>query len=98
MSRLITTLLVIGVVIGFVLAATGVLHFQNTTDEATITINKKELKEKTQEVIKETGEAGGKMLDRTSETLHKAAEGMRPSPENQTTPSKSPAADRENSR
>jgi hypothetical protein len=38
-------------VVGVVLAATGVLRFRNTKDETGVTIDKKELKEKTRETL-----------------------------------------------
>jgi hypothetical protein len=77
MARLITTLVLIAVVVGVVLAATGVLRFQNTKDESIITIDKKELKEKAQGMAKEATKTEGKILDKTSQTLHKAAERLR---------------------
>ena len=77
MTRLILTVVVILVVVGVVLAAAGVLHFQNTKDETGVTIDKKQLKEKTHEAVEKTGEAGGKILEKTGETLHKAAERLR---------------------
>ena len=80
MNRLIIAALVILVVVGAVLAATGVLHFQNTKDESIITIDKKELKEKTQEAV-----------EKTSETLHKAAEGLQGPADNRNSPTTTPA-------
>ena len=67
MSRFITKLVVIAVVIGVLLAAAGVLHFRNGTDQTSVTLDKKELKEKTRDVVGKTEEVGGKILDKTGE-------------------------------
>ena len=80
MSRFITKVVVIAVVIGVLLAMAGVLHFRNDTDQTSVTIDKKELKDKAQDVVGKTEEAGGKILDKTSTALHKAAEGLRDRP------------------
>ena len=80
MSRFIATVVVIAVVVGALLAAAGVLHFRNGTDETSITLDKKELKDNTRDVVGKTEEAGGKILDKTGQALHKAAEGLRGSP------------------
>jgi hypothetical protein len=98
MPRLIMTVVVILVVVGVVLAATGVLRFRNTEDETGVTIDKKELKEKTQKAVEKTEEAGGKILDKTGETLHKAAEGLRGSSDDKRAPTKTPATDDEKTR
>jgi hypothetical protein len=74
-----------------VLATAGVLRFQNTKDESIITIDKKELKEKAGKAFEKTEDAGSKILDKTGETLHKAAEGLRRSPGNEHAPTKAPA-------
>jgi hypothetical protein len=81
MSRLILAAIAIVALVGVVLAATGALRFQNTENQSGVTLDKKELKEKTQEVIRTTKEAGSKVLDKTSESLHKAAEGLRTTPQ-----------------
>jgi hypothetical protein len=97
MARLITTLVVIFVVVGVVLAATGVLRFQNTKDESIITIDKKELKEKAQGVATQAKQTEGKILDKTSETLHKAAEHLRsPSDDKKSAPANTPPDDHKN--
>jgi hypothetical protein len=94
MARLITTLVVIAVVVGVVMAATGVLRFQNTKDESIITIDKKELKEKAQGMAAQATKTEGKILDKTSQTLHKAAEGLRgPSGDNKIPPTVTPPLD-----
>ena len=93
MARLMITTVVVLIVLGVVLATTGVLQFRNTEEETGVTIDKKELKEKTKEAVETTGEAGSKILDKTGEVLHKAAEGLRGSPDDQPAPTNTPAAD-----
>ena len=93
MARLIATAVVILVVVGVVLAATGVLRFHNTEDETGVTLDKKELKAKTQEAVDTTEKAGGKLLEKTGDTLHKAAERMRGSPGDRSGPPAAPAGD-----
>ena len=98
MTRLIVLTIAILVVVGAVLATSGVLRVQNSKDESGITIDKKELKEKTQEAVKTTEAAGGKILDKTGEALHKAAEKVRaPSPD-QKTPATTPQLNDRNPR
>src|SRR5208283_5252036 len=75
--RLILTVVVILVVAGGVLAMTGVLSIRDTKDETGVTIDKKELKEKSQDAVKKTEDAGGKVLDKTGEALRKAADELR---------------------
>jgi hypothetical protein len=82
MNRLITTLFVLIVVAGVVLAFTGVLRFHNTKDETSVTIDKKEL-------IDEAKEAIGK----TNETEHKAADGSLGSTHENTQPTAAPASE-----
>jgi hypothetical protein len=77
MSRLITTVVVVIVIAGVVLFATGTLHFRNTPAETSVTIDKKELNQKTKDLVGKTEEAGSKVLDKTSEALHKAAKEVR---------------------
>jgi hypothetical protein len=77
MARLIVVLVVIVVGISIVLAMTGVMHFQNTNDQSTITIDKKDLQKKSEKAVEKTEEAGGKILDKTGEALHKAADDLR---------------------
>ena len=77
MSRLIITIAVILIGLGVVLAATGFLRFRNSNDESGITLDKKELKEKSQEAVQKTEAAGGKILDPTSESLQKAVKQLR---------------------
>jgi hypothetical protein len=96
MSRLITTVVLTLVVVGIVLAATGVLRFHNTEDQSGITIDKKELKEKAQDAVENTGEAGSAILNKTGEILHKAVERMRGSSDDQSSTTTSPAANDEN--
>jgi hypothetical protein len=76
MSRLIALIVTTAVVVGAVLAATGVLRFQNTRDEAAVTIDKKQLKEKTQKAIEKAEKTGGGILDKTGEALQKAGRRM----------------------
>jgi hypothetical protein len=79
-----------------VLAITGVLHVRDTKDETGVTIDKKELKEKTQEAVKKTEAAGSKALDKTGEALHKAADEIRGASHDQKTPAPTPPADEKN--
>lgn len=80
MSRLIVTLVAVVIVVGAVLGAAGVLHFRNTDDQSSVTLDKKELNAKTQDVIKKTEETGSKILDKTGAALHKAADTVRKEP------------------
>jgi hypothetical protein len=98
MARFITTLVVIVVVVGVVLAATGVLRFQDTKDQSIITIDKKELKEKVDKMTTQAEQAGSKALDKTSETLHKGVEELRHSSKDKAAPPEPPANDRQNER
>ena len=75
------------------LATTGVVSVRNTKDETGVTIDKKELKEKTQEAVKKTEEAGGKVLDKTGEALRKAGDEVRGSSHDQKSPAITPPAD-----
>lgn len=90
MKRLITAVLVtvgaLVIVVGGVLAATGVLHFRNTDDEAGATIDKKELKEKAHEATETIQQGGNEALDRTGDALKKAAEKIRGSSDDQESP------------
>jgi hypothetical protein len=91
MTRLMMTVIVIIVVVGAVMATTGILRFYNTTDETGVTIDKKELKEQTREAVERAGKTGGAVLDKTGETLHEAAEQMRGSSDNRKLPPTTPA-------
>jgi hypothetical protein len=86
MTRFILTVVVMLVVVGVVLAATGVLRFRNTEDETGVTIDKKELKEKTEQAVEKTEKVGGEILDKTGKSLQKAAEGLRGSPQDKEVP------------
>ncbi|MGA2256769.1 MAG: hypothetical protein ABSG53_19135 [Thermoguttaceae bacterium] len=77
MTRFMIAAIVILVVLCAALATTGIVRFQNTKDESGVTIDKKELKEKTLEAVKKSEDASGKILDKTGKVLHKAAEGLR---------------------
>ena len=79
MGRFILTVIVIFVVAAVVLTVAGALHFQNTPDETRVTLDKKELNQKTQELMGESKEAGSKALKNTGEALHKAGEDLHPS-------------------
>jgi hypothetical protein len=92
MTRFVMTLFVVIVVIGVVLAALGTLRFQNTTDESRIILDKKELKVQAQNAEA----AGGKVLDKTSEDLHKAAERLQDTPNKQQPPAATPATKENN--
>jgi len=92
MTRLIVILLVIAGVASAVLATTGVMRFQNTKDESIITIDKNELKKQAKKAVEKTGEVGGKILNKTGETIRKAAEGLRGSPGDANAATETPAA------
>lgn len=77
MSRFIATMVVIALVVGVFLAVAGVIHFQNGPDRATVTLDKKDLNEKTQEAVKDMKRAGGDILNKTGDALHRAAAGVR---------------------
>jgi hypothetical protein len=98
MNRLMMTVVVILVVVGVALATMGILHFRNTKDETGVTIDKKELKETTQEAVEKAGEAGGKILDKTGETLRKAGERLRGSSGDRDASPRTPAADDDSTR
>ena len=93
MTRLIFIVLAATIVVGVVLASSGVLQFHDTKEKSTITIDKKELKEDVKTAVEKTGEAGGKTLQETSEALHKAAEGLRSPDDKQTLRKKSATGD-----
>jgi hypothetical protein len=95
MARFITTLVVIVVVVGVVMAATGVMRFHDTKDESIITIDKKELKEKVQGMATEAKKSEGKVLEKTSDALHKAAERLH-SPTDDHDATAKPSADNHN--
>jgi hypothetical protein len=90
MARLITWTVAIVVVLGGVMAATGVLRFESDQDRSTITIDKKELKEKTHNAVKEAEKTESKILEKTGDALHSAAKGMRESSDGKA-PAKPPA-------
>jgi hypothetical protein len=89
MRRLLLILIAFVVVAGIVLAAVGALSIQNTPDKTSITIDKTELKEKAQEAIHHTKEAGSAILKQTGKELHKAGESLNKSPQDQSPPTKS---------
>ena len=86
MARVITMLVAIVVVVGVVLAATGVLRFENGKDESIIKIDKKELKEKAQGMVTQAEKTEGKILEKTGEALHKAADRLQGSPQKKELP------------
>jgi hypothetical protein len=88
MKSFIIGLVVIIVLAGLVLAATGVLHVQNTENKAGITIDKKELEQQAGEAVDKTKEAGSKLLDKTSKELHKAGESLKASSKDRQEPAK----------
>jgi uncharacterized membrane protein len=79
MGRFIATVIVALVVIAAVLAVENVVYVRNTDTEAGILINKKELKEQTQEAVEKTKEAGGELLDNSRKALHDATVPKKPS-------------------
>jgi hypothetical protein len=96
MNRWILIVIAICIVGVAVLALSGVLHVRDTKNETGVTIDKKELKEKTEEAVKKTEAAGGKVLDKTGEALHKAAEEIRGTPHDQKPPATTPLPDEKN--
>ena len=91
MLRFIVIVIAILAVVGIVLAAAGVLHFQSNANESTIIIDKQELNEKTHKAVEKTEEVGSKALEKTGDALHKAAEELRKSPDNKPAPTRKPA-------
>jgi hypothetical protein len=90
--RLLKIALGIAVLAVAVLAATGVIYFRNTENDASVTIDKKELKEKTHEAIEKTREAGSEGLDRMGQALHKAGESMKGTSDERSAPDASAPA------
>ena len=76
MSRIIVTLVVVAVLVGAVLGMAGVLHFRNSEDNATIKIDEKKLREKTDHAVQKTEEVGGQILDKAGKLLHNAAKDL----------------------
>ncbi len=93
MTRVLIVAIGILAVVGVALAAAGVLHVQNSEDATGIIIDKKQLDEKTQDAVKNTEDAGGKILNETGDALHKAADEMRNPSRNAPAPSTTPPAD-----
>ena len=81
--RLIKIVLGIAVLAFIVFAATGIVYVRNNKDNAGVMIDKKELKEKTHDVIDKTREAGSKGLERMGKALHKAGEEIKQPPDRQ---------------
>ncbi len=77
MSRWILIVIAILALVGILLAHVGVIHVRNTENDASITVDKKELKEKTHDAVEKTQEAGGEILDKAGAALRKAGEGLR---------------------
>lgn len=96
MSRFILIMVAIIVVIGVALAATGALHFRNTADESSVTLDKRELNQKAHEAIEKTREAGGEVLDKTGQALHNAGQGLRKASQDTNATTTKPAADPKN--
>ena len=91
MRRLMLTAGVIVVLVGAVLGAAGVLHVRNTENETSVTLDKKDLGEKTQEVIDKAKETGGTILERTGKALHNVGEGIREPSHDRSAPTKTEA-------
>jgi hypothetical protein len=92
MSRLLSTIAIIVMAVVAVLGTVGVLHFQNADDKAGITVEKKDLEEKTEKAVEKTEEVGGEILDKTGKALHKAAADLRESSQDPPhTPATTPA-------
>jgi hypothetical protein len=83
MGRLIVTLIVIVVVIGIGLAMMGALRFENTPEKTILTLDKREVQEKTQRAMEDTGE----MLQRTGGELRGQNQASQPPA---TTPANAP--------
>jgi hypothetical protein len=81
MKRLFLILVALVVLAGVVIIAVGGLSVQNTPNETTITIDKKELKEKAHEALVKTKEAGSSLLKQTGVDLQKAGNNMNPAPD-----------------
>ena len=91
LRRLIVTVVVIIVLVGVGLAAAGVLRFENTKNRASLTLDKQQLQQKTEKAVEKTETAGGQLLDKTGQAVHKAAESLRGSPDKAQPPAKTPA-------
>jgi len=82
MKRLILMFGVTVLLVGGVLATTGVLHVRNTEDETSVILDKKDLGEKAQEVLHQAKDTGSTILERTGEVLRNAGEDIgKPSPD-----------------
>ena len=97
MSRGIVTVIAIIAVAVILLAIMGVVHVRNTENDASITVDKKELKEKMHEAVEKTEETGGMIRDKTGAALRKAGEGLRGTSHDEQAPTttKPPAPERE---
>jgi hypothetical protein len=94
MARVITLIVMVVILVGAVLAATGVLRFENTKDGSTMTIDRKEMKDKTQDAVKKVEEAESKALDKSGDALHKVAQRLQRSVEGKNVPPMTPIDER----
>lgn len=74
MTRLIVTLAIIVAVVVIILGMAGVLHVQNTDDKAGITVDKKELREKTHSAVEKTKGAAVEVLDKARRAVDESRE------------------------
>ncbi len=88
MRRLIGSVIVIVVLVGVGLAVAGVLRFENTRNQSSITLDKKELQQKTEKAVEKTEAAGGEILDKTGQALHQAAQSLTGSSDKEKLPAK----------
>ncbi len=68
-------------VAAFVLAYAGILSFENSKNKAGVTIDKSQLKQQSQQIIDKTKKAGGKLLRKAGDELHKAENGAHAPPQ-----------------
>ena len=69
---------IVCVVVFCSMVGTGVLKVHDSKDEAGITIDKKELKEKTHEAVRKAEEAGSEVLDKTRHFAQSGGKDPRP--------------------
>lgn len=78
-------LLVLGlmVLLGVVLIAAGVITFRDTETETTITLDKEELCEVTDDVVRDTREAADRAVEKTSRGLERVGQRLRDTTEDE---------------
>lgn len=73
MFRLLVVIIVVAVLASVVvLGATGVLRVYNTNDSIKVELQKNELKQKAENAVRETEQAGSRLLEKTGKALRHA--------------------------